>query len=100
MIPKLMIMTLGTGTHVFLDGKRISKGVEDLVYSARDDKGNLCPTLQLLKVNVNDFSLENDVTLKELLKDMENLSNSSDGASVDEIEEPAPYPVNPRSYQD
>lgn len=42
MVPKLMIAAVGRSTYVFLEGKCISEGVEDLKYSARDEKGNLC----------------------------------------------------------
>ena len=38
MVPKLMIAVVGRSTYVFLEGKCISGGVEDLKYSARDEK--------------------------------------------------------------
>ena len=45
MIPKLIISTIGKGTRVFLDGKDISKGVTDIVYSARSKEGELRPIM-------------------------------------------------------
>lgn len=68
MIPKLVIATLGNTTNVFLEGKQIGKGVEGLIYSACDNEGNLKPTLKLLEVNVNDFSLESGKSLEDFLK--------------------------------
>lgn len=70
MLPKLVIATLGNTTNVFLEGKQIGKGVENLVYSARDNDGNLNPTLKLLEVNVNGFSLEGGKTLEDFLNDI------------------------------
>lgn len=70
MIPKLVIATLGNATNVFLEGKQIGKGVRGLVYSAQDEDGNLKPTLKLLEVDVNEFSLENGKNLEEFLKDI------------------------------
>lgn len=70
MVPKLVIATLGNKTNVFLEGKQIGKGVRGLVYSAQDEDGNLKPTLKLLEVDVNEFSLENGKNLEEFLKDI------------------------------
>ena len=70
MIPKLVIATLGNKTNVFLEGKQIGKGVKGLVYSARDKEGNLKPTLKLLEVNVNEFSLESGKSLEEFFTDI------------------------------
>ena len=57
MIPKLMIATVGKCTRVFLGGKDVSQGVTDIVYSARNKEGELRPTLRLLEVDVNNFSI-------------------------------------------
>ena len=67
MVPKLMIAVVGRSTYVFLEGECISEGVEDLKYSARDEKGNLCPTLDL-KINVKDFSFESGMSIEEFMK--------------------------------
>ena len=42
MIPKLIIATLGKSTRVFFDGKDISQGITDIVYSARNKEGEKC----------------------------------------------------------
>ena len=57
MIPKLIIATIGKGTRVFLDGKDVSRGVTDIIYSARSKEGELKPTLKLLEVDANNFSI-------------------------------------------
>jgi len=57
MIPKLIIASIGKGTRVFLDGKDISRGVTDIIYSARNKDGELSPTLRLLEVDANNFSI-------------------------------------------
>lgn len=67
MVPKLMIAAVGRSTYVFLEGKCISEGVEDLKYSARDEKGNLCPTLDL-KIDVKNFSFESGMSIEEFMK--------------------------------
>lgn len=67
MIPKLMIAAVGSATYVFLDGKCISDGVEDLKYSARSEKGELCPTLDM-KINIKGFSFESGMSIEEFMK--------------------------------
>ena len=67
MVPKLMIAAVGRSTYVFLEGKCISEGVEDLKYSAGDEKGNLCPTLDL-KLDVKNFSFESGMSIEEFMK--------------------------------
>mgnify|MGYP004569609125 CR=1 FL=1 len=54
-IPKLVIFTVGKSTHVVLDGIHIADGIEELKYSARNTKGELSPTIELLKISVKDF---------------------------------------------
>lgn len=68
MVPKLMIATVGVGTYVFLDGRCISAGVTDLKYSALDEKGKLCPTLEM-KIDVNNFSFKGGMSIEEFLKE-------------------------------
>lgn len=70
MVPKLMIMTVGKTTQVFLDGKRIGDGVKDLIYSARNSEGELNPTLKLLEIDINKFSLDKDEDLNEFMEDI------------------------------
>lgn len=76
MVPKLMIAAVGRLTYVFLEGKCISEGVEDLKYSARDEKGNLCPTLDL-KIDVKNFSFESGMSIEEFMKKVQNFRKCS-----------------------
>lgn len=66
-VPKLMIAAVGTATYVFLDGKCISDGLEDLKYSAVDKDGKLSPILDM-KINVSSFSFESGMTIEEFLE--------------------------------
>lgn len=66
MIPKLLLATCGKSTYVFLDGKCISEGVLDLKYSALDEEGKLCPTVDM-KIDVNNFSFEG-MSVEEFLQ--------------------------------
>lgn len=74
MIPKLMIATVGKCTRVFLDGKDISQGVTDIVYSARNKEGELRPTLGLLDVDVNNFSVGGEKDFDEWYEFVKGLS--------------------------
>ena len=74
MIPKLMIATVGKCTRVFLDGKDISQGVTDIVYSARNKEGELRPTLGLLEVDVNNFSIGGEKDFDEWYEFVKGLS--------------------------
>lgn len=79
-IPKLMITAVGKSTYVFLDGKCISSGVEDLKYSALDKNGELCPILDM-KINVNSFSFESGMCIEEFLEkstELERIFRQSD----------------------
>lgn len=67
MKPKFAIATIENSTYVFLDGKCISGGVTDLIYSAKNEQGNLKPTLKLLEVDINEFSFEDGISLEEFL---------------------------------
>ena len=83
MIPKLMIATVGKYTRVFLDGKDISQGVTDIVYSARNKEGELKPTLRLLEVDANKFSIGGE-------KDFDEWYEFVKGVSVDKPKEDMP----------
>lgn len=74
MIPKLMIATVGKCTRVFLGGKDISQGVTDIVYSARKEDGELRPTLRLLEVDVNNFSIGGEKDFDEWYEFVKGLS--------------------------
>lgn len=74
MIPKLMIATVGKCTRVFLGGKDVSKGVTDIVYSARNKEGELRPTLRLLEVDVNNFSIGGEKDFDEWYEFVKGLS--------------------------
>ena len=69
MEPKFALVTLGSGTYVFLDGRCISDGIEDVNYSARDEKGALHPTVDI-KINVQNFSFSEGQTLEEFFEDI------------------------------
>ena len=84
MVPKLVIATLGHTTNVFLEGKQIGDGVEGLVYSAKDSDGNLNPTLKLLEVDVNRFSLEHGASLEDFLKKIGETREMLSGAKTEE----------------
>ena len=79
MIPKLIIVPIGASTNVFLDGKRISAGVKDLVYSARDKNGKLNPTLKLLEIDVNEFSLTEGKDFKDFYEELDYFRNLVEG---------------------
>lgn len=69
MEPKFALVTLGSGTYVFLDGRCISDGIDNITYSARDEKGNLRPTVDV-KINVQNFSFTEGQTLEEFFEDI------------------------------
>ena len=50
--PKIAIFSFGNATACFLDGKGIGSDIGNLEYSARDDRGELRPTLKVLDVDV------------------------------------------------
>ena len=56
-IPDLIIAAKGNTTQIFVKGIMISKGVNDVVYSARDSEGKLNPTIRLLDIEVSEFSV-------------------------------------------
>ena len=74
MIPKLMIATVGKCTRVFLGGKDISQGVTNIVYSATNIEGELRPTLRLLEVDVNNFSIGGEKDFDEWYEFIKGLS--------------------------
>lgn len=65
--PNIIIASFGKSTRVFLDGKEIGEGVGDLIYSARNDEGELSPTLKLLKVDLRNFTWEGATFEEELV---------------------------------
>lgn len=69
MEPKFALIELAGCTYVFMDGKCISDGIEDITYHAKDEKGNLNPTIDM-KINVKDFSFEGGKTLEEFFEDV------------------------------
>lgn len=69
MEPKFALVTIGRYTHVFLNGRCISEGIEDIKYSARDEKGELRPTVDM-KINVQNFSFSEGQTLEEFFEDV------------------------------
>ena len=68
--PKLALVSLGKATYVFLDGKCIIEGLLDVEYSAKDEKGDLRPTLDM-KLDIQRFSFENGQTLESFIKEVE-----------------------------
>ena len=65
--PKFALVTVGRYTHVFLDGKCISEGIDDITYYARNEKGELRPTVDM-KINVQNFSFTEGQTLEEFFE--------------------------------
>ena len=80
MKPEIIIMGVGNRTHVFLDGREIGGGVSNLIYSARNSKGEFCPTLKLLEVDLRYFTWEGmtfEETLAALGLNVQNIPASS-----------------------
>ena len=51
MNPKFALVQIGKSTNVFIDGKYITNGIEDLTYHARNEKGELCPNVEM-RINI------------------------------------------------
>lgn len=85
-VPKLMIVSEGIATYVFLNGKCISEGLEDLKYSALDEDGKLNPTLTM-KIDVNTFSLESGMSIEEFMEKSTELKRMFQQSNP-EVEEP------------
>lgn len=69
MKPKFALVQIGKTTNVFIDGKYITSGIEDVNYYARNEKGELCPTVEL-SINIQDFSFDGDITLEQFVETM------------------------------
>lgn len=70
MKPKFALVQIGKTTNIFFDGKNIADGVEDLTYHARNEKGELCPTVEM-KINIQDFSFDSNITLERFIEMMD-----------------------------
>lgn len=69
MEPKFALVQLGNTTNVFIDGKYITNGVEDLIYHARNENEELCPTVEM-RINIQKFSFDSDITLEQFMKNV------------------------------
>lgn len=67
MEPKFALVQIGKTTNVFIDGKYITNGIEDLTYHARNENGELCPALEL-KINVQNFSFDGGIALDQFVE--------------------------------
>lgn len=67
--PKFALIEMAGCTFVFLDGKCISEGIENITYHAKDEQGRLEPTIDM-KINVRNFSFESGKTLEEFFEDV------------------------------
>lgn len=67
--PKFALIEMAGCTYVFMDGKCISEGIEDITYHAKNEEGRLEPTIDM-KINIRDFSFENGKTLEEFFEDV------------------------------
>lgn len=67
MEPKFALVQIGKTTNVFIDGKYITDGIEDLTYHARNENGELCPNLEL-KINVQNFSFDGGISLDQFIE--------------------------------
>ena len=74
--PRFAIVQVGDFSYVFLDGRLISEGIQDIAYNARDKNGKLEPTVSM-KINLNDFSFKDGMTLEDFLKEMKMLEENS-----------------------
>lgn len=94
MKPKFALVTVGNTTHVFLDGRCISKGLEDVNFSARNDEGKLQPTVDL-KVNIQDFALEKGQTLNDFIAATRDIKTMIGLAQKSETDFVPDHKVNP-----
>lgn len=67
MKPKFALVQIGKTTNVFIDGKYITNGIEDLTYHARNENGELCPNLEL-KIDVQNFSFDGGISLNKFIE--------------------------------
>lgn len=69
MEPKFALIELDGCTYVFMDGKCISEGIEDITYHAKDEKGKLNPKVDVT-IDIKNFSFESGKTLEEFFEDV------------------------------
>lgn len=67
MNPKFALVQIGKSTNVFIDGKYIANGIEDLTYHARNEKGELCPNVEM-RINIQEFSFDGGVTFEQFVE--------------------------------
>ena len=67
MEPKFALVQLGKTTNIFIDGKYITAGVEDLTYHARNENDDFCPTVEM-RINIQNFSFDSDITLEQFME--------------------------------
>lgn len=67
MNPKFALVQIGKSTNVFIDGKYITNGIEDLTYHARNEKGELCPNVEM-RINIQEFSFDGGVTFEQFVE--------------------------------
>ena len=67
MNPKFALVQMGKSTNVFIDGKYITNGIEDLNYRARNESGELCPTVDM-RINIQEFSFDGGIEFEQFLE--------------------------------
>lgn len=68
MIPEIAIFAIGKSTYLFIDGKCVSRDVENMSYSAKDEHGELCPTLKVTELEPNAEPSMNQENLSSFIK--------------------------------
>lgn len=83
MNPKFALVQIGKSTNVFIDGKYITNGIEDLNYHARNESVELCPTVDM-RINIQEFSFDGGITFEQFVESvnskMETLSEVAEMA--------------------
>jgi hypothetical protein len=64
---KFALAQIGKTTNIFFDGKNITDGVEDLIYHARNEAGELCPTVEM-RINIQEFSFDGGITFEQFVE--------------------------------
>ena len=77
MKPRFALVQVGNFSFVFLDGRLISSGIEDITYHARNECGDLEPNIDM-KINLQDFSFKEGITLEEFMQEMKMLEENSE----------------------
>lgn len=67
MNPKFALVQIENSTNVFIDGKYITNGIEDLKYYARNENGELCPTVYM-RINIQEFSFDGGITFEQFVE--------------------------------